>query len=94
MSELPTFGEPEMVGWPVFTGAPLPPPPLVVTVDVAFEAALCVPSLFVAVTRKRMRKPTSPEVRTYVVPVAPEIVGQFEASGRPPSEPQRRHANV
>ena len=49
----PTVIVPRTIGVDVFTGGPP------TTVGVAFEAAVREPSAFVAVTRTRIRKPTS-----------------------------------
>ncbi len=61
------------------------------TAAVAFDARVCSPRLLEAVTRKRMRDPTSSAESVYAVVVAPEIVVQLEPSGSPPSSPQRTH---
>jgi RecB family exonuclease len=75
-----------IVGRVVGTGAPRG-----ATTSVAFEAALALPSLLVAVTRTRIVEPTSAAARVYVFVVAPAITAQFEASPEPPSFGQRRH---
>ena len=56
---------------------------------VGFDAAESEPSAFVAVTRTRMRIPTSMSRSRYVVPVAPPIVRQLE-----PSRPHRRSGSA
>ncbi len=56
---------------------------------VGLEATMTLPLAFRAVTRTRSRWPTSAEDSAYLVVVAPEIAGQFEPSGRPPSADRR-----
>jgi hypothetical protein len=70
-------------GW-VFTGGPT-------TTAVGFEATVCEPSAFVAVTRTLIRKPTSADLNAYLELVASETMAQSPPSGRPPSAPQRTH---
>jgi hypothetical protein len=67
-----------------------------VTVLVALETALTDPSVLLAVTRTRMRKPASAVPSTYALVVALGITPQFEPSTAPPSFGQRsqRYANV
>jgi hypothetical protein len=68
----------------VFTGGPT-------TTPVGFDAAVRDPSAFVAVTRTRMRDPTSALARRYRSVVAPEMIVQLPPSGWPPSAPHRTH---
>jgi hypothetical protein len=81
----PSTIEPDIVGPFVFTGAPA------LTTLVALDATVVEPAEFVAVTRTRIRNPTSLDVRVWVVFVAPPICAQLLPSGRPPSVPQRTH---
>src|SRR5439155_23849 len=81
VSVWPTTSEPETTGSLVFFGALD-----ATTVEVAEESALAWPAPFVAVTRTRRRKPTSPLATVWVEPVAPLIEAQFA-----PFESQRRH---
>ena len=55
----------------------------------AFELKLAVPSLFVAITRERIRWPTSAPVSTYVRLVAPLIVLELTPLTPPPLVSQR-----
>src|SRR6188472_3966945 len=82
-----TSGVPTTSGSDVFTGGPT-------TTAVGFEAATFEPSAFVAVTRTRMRKPTSALVRSYLEPVARCTNVQLLPSGLPPSAPQRTQRNA
>ncbi len=86
----PSTHVPDTLGGLLFTGA------FAFTTSVGFDADVCEPDEFVAVTRTRIRDPTSAEVRTYVVPVAPAMFVQLLPSELPPSVPQRTHwyANV
>jgi hypothetical protein len=56
---------------------------------VAFGLKLSVPSAFVAMTRERMRCPTSADVTMYMRRVSPEIVAQFTPLAPPPLVSQR-----
>jgi hypothetical protein len=75
-----------MVGRRVFTGAFA-----LTTTAVALEAAVADPSAFVAVTRTRIRRPTSADPSTYLDVVAPPTDAQSDPSGSPPLESQRTH---
>jgi hypothetical protein len=75
----PSTGEPEIVGGVTLVGLAAPR-----TSAVGFDAALSEPWAFVAVTRTRSRRPTSPLRTWYVLPSAPPMGGQFEPSGAPP----------
>src|SRR5450759_1012972 len=67
-----------------------------VTMLVALDTALADPSVLLAVTRTRMRKPTSAASTRYVLLVALGIASQFEPFAAPPSFGQRSqpYANV
>jgi len=78
---------PRTTGVDVFTGGPT-------TTAVGFDAAVREPSAFIAVTRTRIREPTSALVSRYLSPVAPEMIVQLPPSGSPPSAPQRTHWNA
>jgi len=77
---------PAIVGRVVGTGAPRG-----ATTSVAFDAALALPSVLLAVTRNRIVEPTSTAASVYVFVVAAAITAQLEASPNPPSFGQRRH---
>ena len=80
----PTRAMPEIDGWPLFfDGA--------VTTAVGFDATVVDPSELDAVTRTRIRLPTSRFPRTWLCVVAPAIVVQSEPSGFPPDVGQRTH---
>jgi len=85
---------PEIVGGAVFTGRPAEEDAL--TTAVAFEFALAVPSAFEAITRERIRRPTSARLRMYVLRVSPAIVAQLTPFAPPPVVSQRsqRYRNV
>jgi len=83
---------PEMRGSAVLTGGP--PWLFDSTVCVALEPTVFEPAEFFAVTRTRMRLPTSSPPRRYVLLVAPEIKAQLDPSAAPPSAPQRTHWNA
>ena len=61
------------------------------TTAVGFEAAVALPELFLAVTRTRIRRPTSAAASVYDELVAPPIAGQFDPLALPPSLPHRTH---
>ena len=82
----PWTGEPEMRGSAVFFGAEPS-----VTRAVGFEAAVALPEPLLAVTRTRMRVPTSEDVSVSVEAFAPPIAAQLLPSALPPSVPQRTH---
>jgi hypothetical protein len=84
VSACPSTADPDTTGSEVLVGR-------AEITGVAFEAAVCGPSAFAAVTRTRRRDPTSADDTMYAVVDAPGIVAQFEPSGRPPSAPQRTH---
>ena len=86
VSVAPSVGEPEIVGGSTTRGPAEP-----WTIAVGFDAAESEPSAFVAVTRTRMRMPTSAFAGRYVVPVAPPMPAQLEPSAAPPSVGQRSH---
>jgi hypothetical protein len=83
---------PEIVGRLVLAGFV----PAATTMLVALETALGDPSVLLAVTRTRMRKPTSAFCTWYALLIALGITPQFEPSGALPSFGQRsqRYANV
>jgi hypothetical protein len=83
LSSVATRGVPVIEGATVFTG------PLAVTTPVAADDAVALPAVFVAVTAIRNVEPTSVEVTTYDVPVAPEMLAQ-----PPPLELQRCQTRV
>jgi len=89
----PTIGDPEIVGGWTFRGLADP-----WTTAVGLDTALSEPSAFVAVTRTRIRTPTSALRSRYVVPepAGPAMGAQFEPSAAPPSVGHRsqRYANV
>src|SRR3970040_1585379 len=85
VSRWPSVGVPEIAGSPVFFGAPLSS----VTTEVASDRAEPEPSAFDAVTRTRIRAPTSAFASTCVVSVAVEIGVQLA-----PALSQRCHSNV
>src|SRR5512134_24996 len=60
-------------------------------VAVGFDATVWDPSAFEAVTRTRMRNPTSAARSVYCEPVAPDTMAQLPPSGWPPSGPHRTH---
>ena len=76
----PSVGEPEIVGWSTTRGLAEP-----WTIPVGFDAAESEPSAFVAVTRTRIRIPTSASRSRYVVPATgrPPMGAQLEPSRRP-----------
>src|SRR3954463_6062378 len=77
-----------MVGGLAFEGAPAVEDGCT-TPGVAFEFALAVPSAFDAITRERMRWPTSAPESTYVLRVSPGIVAQLAPFAPPPDASQR-----
>src|SRR3954467_15543169 len=77
-----------MVGGPAFDGAPAVEDGCT-TPGVGFELALAVPSAFDAITRERMRCPTSARRSTSVRLVSPGIVEQLTPFTPPPPVPQR-----
>ena len=81
VSSSPTRGVPEIVGFPVFTGAERDE-----TTSVGAEFAVDWPSAFFAVTWTRTVWSASAEVRVYVWLVAPVMSAQPV-----PSAPQRCH---
>ena len=81
-------GAPEIAGGLVFTGGPAVEDACT-TPGVAFEFALAVPSAFDAITRERMRWPTSALRRTSVRRVSPEMVLQLTPLTPPPLVSQR-----
>jgi hypothetical protein len=82
VSVAPTSAAPLIVGFVLFTGAFGFP----ATVPVGSEVSVEEPSLFFAVTRTRIRRPSSADVSLNVLLDAPLIERQF-----PPPPPQRRH---
>jgi hypothetical protein len=82
----PSIGDPEIVGGTTLRGLAEP-----WTTAVAFDTAESEPSAFVAVTRTRIRIPTSASRRRYVssAPAEPPIGAQLEPSDAPPSVGQR-----
>ena len=84
----PWLAWPEIDGSFVFFGAEVLE---LVTVVVAFEATVDDPATFVALTRNRIRFPTSSLWSLYVELVAPEMKVQFPPSAEPPSLGHRTH---
>lgn len=84
LSLCPTTGLPETTGSPTLTGAaPIS--------SVGFDAAVAESPPIVAVTRTRIRDPTSPLETMYAEVVAPLMVAQSEPSSAPPDDEQRTH---
>jgi hypothetical protein len=81
---------PEIVGGDVFVGLPAVEDGRT-RPGVALEFRLAVPSAFVAMTRERIRWPTSARLKTYVLLVSPAIVAQLIPFGPPPVASQRSH---
>ena len=77
-----------MVGGPTFDGAPAVDDGWT-TPGVGFEFALAVPSAFDAITRERMRCPTSAPRSTSVRRVSPGMVVHVTPFGPPPLASQR-----
>src|SRR5215212_3298137 len=88
VSVWPCCGVPLIVGCFALTGRPAVAEARTV-VEVAFEFALAVPSAFEAMTRERMRWPTSARRRMYVRRVSPGIVAQLTPFTPPPLASQR-----
>src|SRR2546430_11159872 len=78
----PVTSDPWIAGFEVLTGGPT-------TTAVGFEATVDDPAEFVAVTRTRMRNPTSAATSVYFDLVAPGRKTQLLPSASPPSVPQR-----
>ena len=84
----PTIGLPEIVGGEELAGLPLS----VLTTDVAALVAWPFPPFELAVTRTRIRLPTSAEMIWYVLRSAPLIVAHVVSDeSSPPAGSQRSH---
>ena len=77
----PTSALPEIEGGVELAGFP----PSVVTTEVAAEVDCVDPCLLLAFTRKRRRKPRSPDVAVYEVVVAPPMFVQLDVDESSPA---------